>query len=98
MNGVNPRKALSLMRPNSLPHSRPQTRFDYGKLLVLTLCILLFAGTVRGQSLVVVSGGNTVSQGGTASRKHCGRLTLPEHDISQKRQRHWAIWRLDTRI
>jgi hypothetical protein len=67
MNGVNPRKALSLMRPNSLPHSRPQTRFDYGKLLVLTLCILLFSETVRGQSLIVVSGGNTVSQGGTAS-------------------------------
>ena len=67
MNWVNPRKALSLVRPNSLPRSRPQTRFDYGKLLVLTLCILLFAGTVRGQSLIVVSGGNTISQGGTSS-------------------------------
>lgn len=67
MTGVVPQGALSLMRPNSLLRSRPQTRFDYGKLLVLTLCILLFAGTVRGQSLIVVSGGNTVSQGGTSS-------------------------------
>ncbi len=67
MIGVNPGKALSLMRPNRLPRSRPQTRFDYGKLLGLTLCILLFAGKVRGQSLIVVSGGSTVSQGGTVS-------------------------------
>jgi len=67
MTGVVPQGALSLMRPNSLLRSRPQTRFYYRKLFVLTLCILPFAGKVCGQSLVVVSGGNTVSQGGTVS-------------------------------
>jgi hypothetical protein len=55
------------MRRISLLLPQPQTWFDYRKLFVLTFCILAFAGTVRGQSLVVVSGGNTVSQGGTAS-------------------------------